>query len=359
MAIDQSGDENTHGLTDALHSAGEKISGAAGEALGDASDGARDWAQGKLGAAGDAVSGVTGGLAGIVGAAGGAFSGAGEAVSGAAEAVVGQGREWLHGAGESIGETIEGQSEQVAGGRLDFNESDRLPWLESDEDEEYQGVDTKKVIGAVVGGVALLGAIVGGLWNVTHHKDGAVPVADGSVIAAPSEAVKEAPKDPGGKQFAGTGDTSFAASQGKGQPPHMAGSDGAIHEGAKQVAAGAAEAAASTAAAAGASFAGGVAKPVTAAAKPAVAAATAVAETAGPAGGVVQIAAYSSEASAQTGWNRLVAGHDMLKGQNHRIVSAKIDMGTVYRLQLVTSAGGGAALCARLKADGLACQVKH
>jgi hypothetical protein len=34
-------------------------------------------------------------------------------------------------------------------------------------------------------------------------------------------------------------------------------------------------------------------------------------------------------------------------------------MGTVWRLQLVTGAGGGAGLCERLKADSLPCQVKH
>jgi methylglyoxal synthase len=63
----------------------------------------------------------------------------------------------------------------------------------------------------------------------------------------------------------------------------------------------------------------------------------------GPAGGVVQIAAYTSESAAVAGWNRLVQGHEMLKGMNHRIVSAKIDLGTVYRLQLVTNAGAGRA----------------
>ncbi|KAG5718142.1 hypothetical protein E4T56_gene2275, partial [Termitomyces sp. T112] len=73
----------------------------------------------------------------------------------------------------------------------------------------------------------------------------------------------------------------------------------------------------------------------------------------GPVGGVVQIAAYTSESAAVAGWNRLVQGHEMLKGMNHRIVSAKIDLGTVYRLQLVTNAGGGSGLCDRLKADGL------
>lgn len=263
----------------------------------------------------------------------------------AREALPGQDDGALHGVGDVLGH-----------GGIKFDEQDRLPWLESDDDEEYEGIDNKRVAVAVLGGLALTAAAVGGFWYFTHRSDNSVPVADGSVVAAPAESYKEAPKDPGGKQFAGTGDSSFAVSQGQERPAQLGGSD------AQAAGANAAEVAASTAAAAGASFAGGApvaAKPEAApAAKPAAAPKAAVVES-GPAGGVVQIAAYTSESAAVAGWNRLVQGHEMLKGMNHRIVSAKIDLGTVYRLQLVTNAGGGAGLCERLKADGLPCQVKH
>lgn len=258
----------------------------------------------------------------------------------AREAVPGQDDAALHGVDEALDHS----------GARPFDDHDRLPWLESDDDEEYEGIDNKRVAVAVLGGLALTAAAVGGFWYFTHRPDHGAPVADGSVIAAPAESYKEAPKDPGGKQFAGTGDSSFAVSQGQERPAQLAAGDAA--------AAGnnAAEAAASTAAAAGASFAGGAA-----AAKPEAAPAPKAAAPAesGPAGGVVQIAAYTSESAATAGWNRLVQGHEILKGMNHRVVSAKIDLGTVYRLQLVTGAGGGAALCERLKADGLPCQVKH
>lgn len=251
---------------------------------------------------------------------------------------------------------LHGVSEALGGARAKFDENDRLPWLESDDDEEYEGVDNKRVAVAVLGGLALTAAAVGGFWYFTHRPDHGAPVADGSVVAAPAESYKEAPKDPGGKQFAGTGDSSFAVSQGQERPAQLAGGDA----GAAGV--NAAEAAASTAAAAGASFAGGApaaAKPEAAvAAKPTAAPKPATVDN-GPVGGVVQIAAYTSESAAVAGWNRLVQGHEMLKGMNHRIVSAKIDLGTVYRLQLVTNAGGGSGLCERLKADGLPCQVKH
>jgi len=262
----------------------------------------------------------------------------------AREAVPGRDDAALHGVDEALG-------------NAHFDDHDRLPWLESDDDEEYEGVDSKRVAVAVAAGLALTVAAVGGFWYFTHRPDNGVPVADGSVIAAPAESYKEAPKDPGGKQFAGTGDSSFAVSQGQERPAQLAGGDAAAAAGAN-----AAEAAASTAAAAGASFAGGApvaGKPEAVAAKPVAAPKPAAAADNGPTGGVVQIAAYTSESAAVAGWNRLVQGHEILKGMNHRVVSAKIDLGTVYRLQLVTNAGGGAGLCERLKADGLPCQVKH
>ena len=262
----------------------------------------------------------------------------------AREAVPGRDDAALHGVDEALG-------------NAHFDDHDRLPWLESDDDEEYEGVDSKRVVVAVAAGLALTAAAVGGFWYFTHRPDNGVPVADGSVIAAPEQNYKEAPKDPGGKQFAGTGDSSFAVSQGQERPAQLAGGDAAT------AGANAAEAAASTAAAAGASFAGGApvaGKPeAVAAAKPVAAPKPAAAADNGPTGGVVQIAAYTSESAAVAGWNRLVQGHEILKGMNHRVVSAKIDLGTVYRLQLVTNAGGGAGLCERLKADGLPCQVKH
>jgi len=217
--------------------------------------------------------------------------------------------------------------------------TDRLPWLESAEDDDVYGLDSRRVLMAAGVGLALLLALVAGIWFLTHRPAGVAPPADGSIVAAPDAPFKEAPSDPGGKQYAGTGDTSYAASQGE---QHLAqlGGENAVPS-------------------AGASYAGGAPVAAPSQAAPKAAPAAAPVDDGGPAGGVVQIAAYTSDAAAQAGWNRLVTAHESLKGMNHRIVAAKIDLGTVYRLQLVTSAGGGAALCERLKAEALPCQVKH
>lgn len=205
---------------------------------------------------------------------------------------------------------------------LALDEEERLPWLESadDDDDEDGGVDTARLVRFVLFGVALLAAIVGGLWFFSYSGNQS-QVADGGVIKAPAQPYKEAPKDVGGKTFAGTGDSAFAVSEGKSTTAKL----------------------------------GGAEAPVPAATP--VAGAPAAAST----GGVgVQVGAYSSQATAEAGWTRLSSAHEALKGLNHRIVEGTADIGTVYRLQAVAGDLAAAnALCANLKASGIACQVKR
>lgn len=210
--------------------------------------------------------------------------------------------------------------------RLDLDEEERLPWLESiDDDEDYDGGDSTRLIGFLIGGLVVLAALVGGIWWATHRGDGNELQADGSIIEAPKEPYKEAPKNPGGKTFAGTGDTSFQVSEGKTTAPKL-------DQGGQVVTPTASE----------------TGKP-TAPATPA------------PSGVGVQVGAYTSLATAEAGWTRLSQQYgSVLSGVKHRVVEGKADIGTVYRLQaLAGDAAGAADLCSRLKAAGVACQVKN
>jgi hypothetical protein len=212
-------------------------------------------------------------------------------------------------------------------GRLAFGDDEvRLPWLEADDDEEeYQGYNTGQLASLIVLGVLALAVIVGGIWWATHHGKEAALVADGSVIPAPKQPYKEKPKDPGGKTFAGTGDTSFAVSEGKTRPARL---------GESAPARPASEAAASASAA------------------------PAAAETVSGVG--VQIAAYSNRSQAEAGWTKLSGQYEVLSGLHHRVVEGQADIGTVYRLQAVPGDAKAAhALCAQLKSMGVACQVKN
>lgn len=213
---------------------------------------------------------------------------------------------------------------------LDLGDEEvRLPWLEADEDDDDAGGGTAgQFMGLLLLGLVAVGLIGGGIWWVMHKRNEPALVADGGVIAAPKQPYKEQPADPGGKTFEGTGDTSFAISKGQTRPARL-GEENPTAEPAP-------------------------AKPV----KPPVVASAAVPE---PAGGVgVQIGAYSRQAAAEEGWTRLSQQHEILSGLRHRVVEGRADIGTVYRLQAVAAdAAAARALCGRLKAAGLACQVKN
>jgi hypothetical protein len=254
--------------------------------------------------------------------------------------------ESLMGDGEPIGEPHDGghggllsesSVDSADSERLDFNEDDRLPWLETaDDDYDDAGMDGARVFGFVLAGLAALAALIGAIWYFTHRAPDPGLVADGSTIAAPTEPYKEAPKQPGGKTFAGTGDSSFAVSAGQTRPAHLAG------------AADAPKPSVDTGA--------GV--------KPGAASAPGAATGANPAaanGGTgVQIGAFSSKALAEAAWTRLSGQYAPLKGMSHRVLEGSADVGTVFRLQAVAANGAGAdALCGSLKSAGLPCQVKH
>lgn len=210
--------------------------------------------------------------------------------------------------------------------RLALGDEERLPWLESADDVDFDepAEGNSRMIGFGVLAVLLLAALVGGIYWVSHRNAGNA-AADGSLIAADKEPYKIAPKDPGGKTFEGTGDASFKVSEGEKPVANLAGS------------------AAPTPAPAP--------KPSTSAAAPAAPAS----------GGVgVQVGAFSTAASAETAWSKLVAAHDALSGLSHRVIEGKADMATVFRLQAVAGDFAAAnALCAKLQAGGLKCQVKR
>ncbi|AKH42431.1 hypothetical protein FHS61_000201 [Altererythrobacter atlanticus] len=207
------------------------------------------------------------------------------------------------------------------------DEEERLPWLESDDDHEEQGVDTGRIMAFVGVLLLLLILFVGGLWWFTRDRTPGPEVADGSVIAAPEEPYKTRPDDPGGKEVAGTGDASFEVAEGK------------IVEG--RVA-------------------------DTPAPKPVKDTKPGFSESAEPEpepeqGGVgVQVGAYANREAARRGWDTLYRRYEALDGYKYRTVEAVVDGSTVYRLQAVAASESQAReLCQQIKSAGGDCQVKR
>jgi len=219
-----------------------------------------------------------------------------------------------------------------------------LPWLEGDDDEDdYEGYGAGQLLGLVLVGLAVLALVVGAIWWFTRKgSDDSEVVADGSTIEAPAEPYKERPDDPGGKTFEGTGDTSFAVSEGQTRPARLG-------EEPQPGATPAAKPSASATAAAGPKPGFDTAATGAAAAAPAAAS-----------GIGVQVGAFSSREAAEAGWSKLAGKHSALSGVSHRVIEGQADIGKVYRLQAVSGdAAAARALCGKLKAAGVNCQVKN
>jgi hypothetical protein len=207
---------------------------------------------------------------------------------------------------------------------LNLDDPDRLPWLETADGYEYEeSASPLKVAAMVLAGLALLAAIIGGIYWMQRNQSGGA--GNGELIAASEGEYKVPPSDREGKKFEGEGDAAFAASEGKKVT--------ATIDPAK------AKAAAADAAAPGVKAA--VTGPI-------------------PAGaGQVQLGAYSDSAKAEAAWIAISKRFGFLSGLNRKINEASGESGRkVFRLNAVTAnAAEAQQLCAKLKAAGENCIV--
>lgn len=218
------------------------------------------------------------------------------------------------GDGPAAGEWAEDEA-AVETEELELADDERLPWLESADYEEEQGVDAGRILGFAILGLIVIGLVLGGVWYFGNRTADPDLVADGSTIEAPEGPYKTRPEDPGGRIAEGTGDVAPIVGEGRSPEARLA-------------------------------------QPETP--TPSVAAARS-------ADGVgVQVGAFSTRETAERGWATLTRQTEVLSGVEHRVVEGQADIGKVFRLQAVAEdAAAAKALCTALEADGVACQVKR
>lgn len=220
-----------------------------------------------------------------------------------------------------------------------LDEEDRLPWLEAvDEDDESDGPSPLKLVAAVLIGLAAIGLVISSLfwWGNRGTSNGAP-----EVIAAQGGDYKVKPDSPGGMKVEGSGETSFAASEG-GIPKGTINVDAVPEEPVAKAPAQPAPAPSKAAPA-----------PAAAPAAKAPAPAPATAAPAGGPGGTIQLGAFSSGAAANTAWKSLATRFKYLEPLSHSVTPVSAGGKTLYRLR--ASGPNAGNLCGRLKVAGETC----
>ncbi|MEG3178124.1 SPOR domain-containing protein [Sphingomonas sp. RB3P16] len=219
-------------------------------------------------------------------------------------------------------------------GEYDMRDEDRLPWLETVEDDYDDGPSVVKIIGLIV--LALL-VVAAAIFGYQYYKKHQGSDGNGALIAAQEGDYKVKPDDPGGVKVEGEGDSAIATSNGS------ATGNAAIDMKALPEAPVAGKKAPPAKVDAGAS------KAVTA---------IPAAKSGTSGGALVQLGSFASEAEADANWRTISKRQAYLAPLGKSVQAAQVNGKTVYRLRVnAGSAGQATSLCAKLAAAGQACFV--
>jgi hypothetical protein len=233
-----------------------------------------------------------------------------------------------------------------------LEDGDRLPWLEpAGVVDEDNSAPVGKIVGLVIAGLALLGVIVGGSYWLKHS--GVTEPGAAKLIAAQGGDYKIPANDSDGKAFKGTGDTSYATSEG-------VDTDGRVDASRMPETPMADISRGSITRDNGKSTDSKPSAKVSAAVKDetkAAAVATPAAKSVSG-GAMIQVGAYGSEAIARDAWKKLSRRFDYLAVLGNVVEKAEVGGSTVYRLRASAgSAADASTLCGRLKVAGENCIV--
>ncbi|WP_137861212.1 MULTISPECIES: SPOR domain-containing protein [unclassified Sphingomonas] len=239
----------------------------------------------------------------------------------------------------------------MRGGEAGFGDDDRLPWLETVEEDYREGPSFGRLLLLVVLLLAVLGAGAFGYYWYQKQKS---LVGNGELIAAPEGDYKVKPDEPGGMKVDGEGDTVFATSQGDSGNSSI--DTSALPEApveGKKVA----EKAPSLAGERNAK----VAIPSNAAGPEAqTRRVPVIAPQAGGSGALIQLGAFPDAGGANAAWARLSKRFAYLAPLGKSVEPGEKDGKTVFRLRVNAGSNGQAKeLCGKLKVAGENCYVAN
>ncbi|MGA1798775.1 SPOR domain-containing protein [Sphingomonas sp. 4RDLI-65] len=233
---------------------------------------------------------------------------------------------------------------------MDLREEDRLPWLETVEPDEQDTVGIGRVIALVVLGLAVLAAIIFGIYKLQQRA----PTGDGQLIAAQEGDYKVKPDEPGGLKVKGEGDSAIATSAGKSGNGaiDLRGVPEAPVAGKRATAPKATESAGRNAVAQVPASGGRLV-----ATAPMAPSRSGVAGTANG-GSLVQLGAYPSESSANAAWTNFSKRFAYVAALGKSVQPVATGGRTLYRLRVnAGSANQAADICGRLRVAGETCFV--
>ena len=234
---------------------------------------------------------------------------------------------------------------------FELRNEDRLPWLETVEPDEPDGPGLGRVVALVLIGLAVLAALVFGIYKFQHRE----PAAEGELIAAQEGDYKIKPEDPGGLRVDGEGSAAVATSAGR---PHTGAIDlNAVPE--APVDGRRAPRPAPSAPAGGRNAVSSVPPSGGRLVAPApVGAARAPAPASAAGGSLVQLGAYPTESTANAAWTAFTKRFAYLAPLGKSVQPVATEGRTLYRLRVnAGSANQAADICGRLKVAGEGCFV--
>lgn len=221
------------------------------------------------------------------------------------------------------------------GGEAGFGDDDRLPWLETVEEDYREGPSIWRILLLLVLALAVLGAVLFGVW--WYQKQQGLS-GNGALINAQEGDYKVKPDDAGGMKVEGEGGTAFATSEGSE-------SNSSVNMNAT-------------------SEAPVVGKTVAPTPTPTTGTKTATvtipAATNAGSGALIQLGAFPDAQGAEGNWTRLAKRYPILAPLGHSIERGEKDGKPVYRLRVNAGSNGQAReICAKLKAGNEPCYVAN